>query len=100
MSYKSGRFEHEGYIFVKSEDHPRSKRGYVPEHILIAESKIGRLIARNEHVHHINENRSDNRPENLQVMTIEEHRSLHILKNKPWENSPTWKKRRCQNARK
>lgn len=30
------------------------------------------------HVHHINHDPSDNRPENLQIMTAREHQNLHV----------------------
>ena len=50
---------------------------YVPEHILIAEERMGRRLARNEHVHHINGVKLDNTPENLMVVTKSQHRLLH-----------------------
>lgn len=51
---------------------------------LIAEAKIGRKLNKGEVVHHINGVRTDNRPENLQVMTCNEHSRLHmeIAKNR------------------
>jgi len=47
------------------------------EHSVVVEQKIGRRLFANECVHHINHNRSDNRIENLQLMTRSDHAALH-----------------------
>lgn len=47
------------------------------EHVAIMEQTIGRRIRKDEVVHHINGNRSDNRIENLQLMTRSEHCRIH-----------------------
>lgn len=69
-AWKGGASRHDkGYILVHQPGHHRaSKKGYVYEHILVAEQKEGRPIRRHEPVHHLNEVRDDNRPENLKVM--------------------------------
>lgn len=41
--------------------------GYVYEHILVAEKKLGRQLAPGEVVHHIDEDRMNNHPDNLKV---------------------------------
>jgi hypothetical protein len=46
----------------------RTKDGRVLEHRLVVEQQIGRLLYEWEIVHHINGVRTDNRPENLQVL--------------------------------
>lgn len=40
------------------------------------ELQIGRLLRSDEHVHHRNGQRWDNRPENLEVLTASEHARL------------------------
>jgi hypothetical protein len=57
-------------------DDDRAKYGYVYEHRLVMEEILGRRLRRDEHVHHRNGKRWDNRPENLEVMTASEHARL------------------------
>ena len=67
-----------GYVLLYKPDHPNAdKKGYVPEHRVIAEEKLGRQLKPNEVVHHINHIKDDNRRENLQVMSMKDHKSFH-----------------------
>lgn len=66
-----------GYVRIYVPMHPRANtRGYVYEHIVIAEQSIDRSLLKNEIVHHKNGVRWDNRPQNLEVMDKMEHAEL------------------------
>lgn len=51
---------------------------YVSEHRYLMEKMLNRKLNTNEVVHHINSRRDDNRLENLVVMDISKHHSMHI----------------------
>ena len=48
--------------------------------ILVMEQFLGRPLLREEHIHHKNGNKLDNRIENLQIMSNSEHLKLHHKK--------------------
>lgn len=65
-AWKGGKYLVKGYWMIWSPDHPNAtKDGRVAEHRLVMEHHIGRYLTREEVVHHINGNRTDNRIENL-----------------------------------
>jgi hypothetical protein len=62
--------------------------GRVLEHRLVAAEKEGVAALRPDQVvHHVNGDRSDNRPENLEVMTASEHMRLHRLQSQDFRGN-------------
>jgi hypothetical protein len=79
--WKGGTYRRpDGYIYEYAPDHPAAGRakGYVLQHRLVMEAKLGRPLLDTELVHHINEVKDDNRPENLEIY----ERPAHIRHHK------------------
>jgi len=73
----------DGYVRVKT------KHGWVLEHRLVAAEVMGRPLMTNELVHHLDGNKTNNAPDNLRVVTSEEHWDI----TRPHQNSPVVKPR-------
>lgn len=74
------KFRNDGYVKVYNPDHPHATAdGYVMKHTLVMERHIGRYLAEDEVVHHINHIRDDNRLENLSLMKKHDHQRMHML---------------------
>lgn len=72
-----------GYIMVYEPGHPKAMtsdnwKGFVYEHILVAERDLKRPIKDNEDVHHLDFNRANNTPSNLIVLEKSQHTKLHM----------------------
>lgn len=79
--WKGRRKTQMGYVIVKDDSGKRSS-GYIYEHRKIIEEHLGRELNRNESVHHINGNKSDNRIINLEVTSSHNHALMHNNKRK------------------
>lgn len=70
-NWKGGKTvtEH-GYVLVRvgTDHHLADVRGYAYEHRIVAEQKLGRRLRPGEIAHHVNGNRADNRPGNIEVL--------------------------------
>ena len=89
-SYKGGdTCLYNGYVWEFAPRHRLCNSwGWVAQHRLVAEDKIGRPLhcdpdnpRHGEHVHHIDGCRTNNHPDNLEVMTKSAHHSLEMKKH-------------------
>jgi len=75
----------DGYILVKAPGHPfAGNRGYVREHRLVMEEKLGRYLDPDEVVHHLDGVNDNNDPDNLEVYaTNAEHLKAELTGKTP-----------------
>ena len=68
-TWTGGRVNKKGYIMIYVPEHPRASNngGYVFEHILVMENKLGRYLEQDENVHHLYGIKDDNNIENLEL---------------------------------
>ncbi len=65
-----------GYVWIYAPNHPKSKNGYVLEHILVCEKVLGKHLPIGAEPHHIDGNKSNNIPSNLVLC---QERAYHML---------------------
>ena len=74
-----------GGTYVSSDGYLRISAGplrNVYVHCLVLEAKLGRPLAEDEEAHHVNRDKLDCSPENLEAKKLEHHRAF--LYGKPW----------------
>lgn len=94
--WKGGRVvASNGYVLIRvgKDHHLADVRGYAYEHRIVAEGILGRRLLPGEQVHHRNEIKTDNRPENLEVCEGMADHKVHHRKSerglrKPGEDNP------------
>jgi hypothetical protein len=81
------RLSYQGYFFIKKPEHYRANsQGYVKVADLVLEKKLGRRLEKNEIAHHKNEIKTDDSPENLEVMDSYMHTLMHHEKRRKKKN--------------
>lgn len=78
-NWKGGTHIKDGYIWEYAPDHPLAtkKYPYIQQHRLVMEQKLGRYLESWEDVHHKDENRTNNDPDNLELKSRPDHMGHH-----------------------
>src|SRR5680860_776022 len=71
-----------GYRYCRTNPkHPKSNsNGLYPLHRVLVENKLGRPLLEDEEVHHVDENKDNDSPDNLVVMNKSSHAKHHSKK--------------------
>lgn len=81
-SWNGGRYiDHHGYVMVNVRSGRREKSGwenYRKEHVLVMEKQLGRPLKKNEVIHHIDGDKTNNALNNLWLTTRTGHRRAHL----------------------
>lgn len=85
-NWKGGKYKTEkGYIMVYAPEHPYPSYGkYVFEHRLVMEKHLGRYLTKDEDVHHIDGDRTNNDISNLELFDHGKHTTFTNTK-KPYD---------------
>ena len=96
-TYKGRVAMSSGYVRIFIPDHPLAMRdGYVLEHRMVLHD-AGVSVGADDHVHHLNHDKADNRRENLAVMDAAAHHRHHMADAGEVTNQfGTWPLRRAR----
>lgn len=77
----NGRYMARGYVLITGQyNHPYAHgNGAVLEHRLVMEQKLGRYLEPYERVHHIDGDKANNHPSNLELWTLNHPSGIRVL---------------------
>lgn len=91
--WKGGYTIHGGYMCIKMPEHPKAySNGYVKRAVLVAEIKVKRHLTEDEITHHINGDKMDDSPDNIEVLNASQHNSITMKQRWLSGNNPLVKR--------
>ncbi len=96
-NWKGGRrINAYGYIEVRVPDHPRAKRGYILEHVIIIGKALGRMLVPGECPHHIDGDRCHNHIGNLLLFKSNAMHGAFHARLRAYKACGHWGWRKCK----
>jgi hypothetical protein len=89
-----------GYRLISSPDHPRANaQGYVPEHVLVCEKALGKLLPNGAEPHHVDGVKSNNVNSNLVLCQDHDYHALIEMRTRAFKacSHANWRKWYCPN---
>ena len=68
----------QGYFWIWKPYHPRQNGGYVKRSVLVLEKKLRRSLENGEFPHHVDGNRMNDDPQNLELTDRSSHMKIHL----------------------
>lgn len=95
------KLDSDGYVLLLRPEHPGAqKSGYVHEHLTVVEMVLGRSLPKGVIIHHVDEDRQNNKTDNLVVCEgMAYHKLLH-RRTRTLRESGSATKRQCYHCKK
>jgi hypothetical protein len=93
---------HLGYVALWDPRHPRASIGngnYVLEHVVVAERALGKRLPLDVEIHHVNEDKADNRRSNLVICQDHAYHMLIHARQRALRGCGDPSYRRCRHCR-
>jgi len=89
-NWKGGQKIVKGYRHFYLPHHPDSIKNYYPEHRLVMEIKLGRILTKKEKVHHIDGNPLNNDIDNLRLFPSQNAHAKYHIKIRRTKKNVKW----------